>query len=69
MRMRFVFRAVNSHPYKALGASLIEDMKILPINPLDQFGSPLEIVGLFGGKIQYQQALIETVNEIYRRVA
>ena len=30
------------------------DMKILQVNPLDQFGSPLEIVKLFGGKIQYQ---------------
>ena len=42
------------------------DMKILQVNPLDQFGSPLEIVKLFGGKEQYQQALMELENEIYK---
>ncbi len=33
---------------------------------LDAFGSPLEIVELFGGKIGYLQALGELEYEIYR---
>ena len=55
--------------YADEGIENIEDMKILQVNPLDQFGSPLEIVELFGGKVQYQQALVELENEIYRNVA
>ena len=55
--------------YADEGIENIEDMKILQVNPLDQFGSPVEIIELFGGKQQYQQALIELENEIYREVA
>ena len=55
--------------YADEGIENIEDMKILQVNPLDQFGSPMEIIELFGGKQQYQQALIELENEIYRSVA
>ena len=51
------------------GIENIEDMKVLQISPLNQFGSPLEIVGFFGGRAQYQQALVELGNEIYRRTA
>lgn len=52
--------------YADTGIENIEDMKILQVNPLDQFGSPMEIVKLFGGKSQYQRALIELENEIYK---
>jgi len=55
--------------YADEGIENIEDMKILQVNPLDQFGSPLEIVKLFGGKQQYLKALIELEQEIYRAVA
>jgi type I restriction enzyme R subunit len=55
--------------YADEGIENIEDMKILQVNPLDALGSPLEIVGLFGGKIGYLQALGELELEIYRRVA
>ena len=55
--------------YADEGIENIEDMKILQVNPLDQFGSPLEIVKLFGGKKQYQQALTELEQEIYREAA
>ena len=41
-------------------------MQILQVNPLNQFGSPLEIVNLFGGKEQYLQALAELEYEIYK---
>ena len=55
--------------YADEGIENIEDMTILTVNPLDQFGSPLEIIELFGGRIRYQQALSELENEIYRGVA
>lgn len=55
--------------YADEGIENIEDMKILQVNPLNQFGSPLEIVKLFGGKKQYLKALTELEQEIYREVA
>ncbi len=55
--------------YADEGIENIEDMKILQVNPLDQFGSPLEIVQLFGGKQEYLKALAELEREIYRKAA
>lgn len=52
--------------YADEGIENIEDMKILQVNPLDQFGSPVEIVKLFGGKKQYLKALTELEQEIYK---
>ena len=52
--------------YADEGIENIEDMRILQVNPLDQFGSPMEIVGLFGGKAQYLKALAELEQEIYK---
>ena len=43
--------------YADEGIENIEDMKILRVHPLSKFGSPVEIVNLFGGKTAYQQAL------------
>ena len=54
--------------YADEGIENIEDMQILQVNPLNQFGSPLEIVNLFGGKEQYLQALAELEQEIYKKV-
>ncbi len=55
--------------YADEGIENIEDMKVLQVNPLDQFGSPMEIVKFFGGKKQYLKALTELEKEIYRAVA
>ncbi len=52
--------------YADEGIENIEDMKVLQVNPFDAFGSPIEIVNLFGGKHQYQQALIALEQEIYK---
>ena len=52
--------------YADEGIENIEDMKILQVNPLDQFGSPLEIISLFGGKKEYLQAISELEQEIYK---
>ncbi|RLD58495.1 MAG: type I restriction endonuclease [Bacteroidetes bacterium] len=55
--------------YADEGIENIEDMKILQVNPLHKFGSPVEIIKLFGGKKKYLKALIELEKEIYRKVA
>ncbi len=55
--------------YADKGIENIEEMNILQVNPLDQFGSPMEIIQLFGGKKQYLQALTELEQEIYRKAA
>ncbi|CAC9952051.1 Type I restriction-modification system, restriction subunit R (EC 3.1.21.3) [uncultured Gammaproteobacteria bacterium] len=51
--------------YADEGIENIEDMKILQVKPLDVFGSPMEIVDLFGGKMGYLKALSELEKEIY----
>ena len=52
--------------YADEGIENIEDMKILQVNPLNQIGSPVEIINLFGGKKQYIKALAELEHEIYK---
>ena len=52
--------------YADEGIENIEDMNILQVNPLNRFGTPHEIVRLFGGKRQYLKALAELEYEIYR---
>lgn len=51
--------------YADEGIENIEDIKILKVNPFDDIGTPMEIVGLFGGKKQYLQAITELEQEIY----
>ena len=51
--------------YADEGIENIESMEVLKLNPLSDFGSPLEIVKSFGGKDQYLQAVRELEDEIY----
>jgi type I restriction enzyme R subunit len=44
----------------------MESMTILKVNPFPKFGTPIEIVGLFGGKEEYLGALQEIENQLYR---
>ena len=44
----------------------MEDIKVLQVNPFDEFGSPFEIVNFFGGKEDYLQAVNELEYEIYK---
>ncbi len=55
--------------YADEGIENIEDMQILQVNPLDRFGSPVEIVNRFGGKKGYLRAIAELEREIYREAA
>jgi type I restriction enzyme R subunit len=44
----------------------IEDMEILKVSLFDDFGSPMAIVSLFGGKKQYLQVINELEYKIYK---
>jgi type I restriction enzyme, R subunit len=51
--------------YSDEGIQNIESLTILKVNPFIQFGTPIEIVGLFGGKEEYLSALHEIETELY----
>ena len=51
--------------YAETGIEEIEDMKVLTVKPLKDFGTPSEIVRTFGGKQNYLAALKELKDEIY----
>jgi type I restriction enzyme, R subunit len=52
--------------YANEGIENIEDIKILRVNPFDKFGTPTEIINLFGGRMQYQQALTQLEQALYQ---
>lgn len=76
VRKRDVFTQYGEQARKVLDALLdkyadegienIEDIKVLKVNPFDQFGTPTEIIKLFGGKPQYLQALIQLEQALYQ---
>jgi len=51
--------------YADEGVVQIEETQILTIAPFTQFGTPLEIIRLFGGLDQYQQAISELEQALY----
>jgi len=51
--------------YVADGISNVESMDILRVDPLSGFGTPLEIVKLFGDKPAYLKAIQELESELY----
>ena len=76
VRKRDVFTQYGEQARKVLDALLdkyadegienIEDIKVLKVNPFDQFGTPTEIIKLFGGKPQYLQALTQLEQALYQ---
>lgn len=52
--------------YADEGIENIEDIKVLKVNPFDQFGTPTEIINLFGGKSQYLHALTQLEKALYQ---
>lgn len=52
--------------YADEGIITLESLEVLKLKPIDEFGSPLEIISLFGGKEQYLSALQQLEKEIYR---
>lgn len=51
--------------YEDEGITSIERGSILSVTPLDQIGSPVEIVGAFGKKQDFEAAVKELENELY----
>ncbi|VWB81514.1 EcoEI R domain-containing protein [Burkholderia lata] len=48
------------------GIENIEQPEVLKLTPLDQLGSPVEIISAFGGRAQYQAALRELERALYQ---
>jgi type I restriction enzyme, R subunit len=55
--------------YANEGISNIEETAILRVEPLSSFGTPAEIISLFGGRQQYKKAVRELEREIYKEDA
>jgi len=53
--------------YADEGITTIESTEVLSIDPLNAFGTPREIIELFGNKEQYLAAIVELENELYKR--
>jgi type I restriction enzyme R subunit len=51
--------------YADQGVQTIESMDVLSVPPLNDLGSPVELVRSFGGKFQYLQALQLLETELY----
>jgi type I restriction enzyme R subunit len=51
--------------YADEGIENIEDLSVLKVPPLNQIGTPIEIVRSFGGKQAYQSALLELKQHLY----
>lgn len=55
--------------YADEGIQNLESMDILRVQPLDQFGGPLEIIQRFGGKENYRKAIHQLEQELYKTTA
>ncbi len=55
--------------YAEEGITNIEETTVLKVEPISKFGTPIEIVNMFGSKANYQQAIRELEFEIYKGIA
>ena len=51
------------------GLKSVESLEILKVDPLTSFGTPVEIVKLFGGKQKYLAAIEQLETELYQKAA
>ena len=51
--------------YSDEGITALEDMEVLRVQPINEFGSPIEIVGYFGGRENYINAVQQMEQYIY----
>lgn len=63
-RARAVLEALLEK-YAEEGIGTIETLSVLNVRPLTTFGTPVEIVRLFGGRDQYEQALRDLESALY----
>ena len=55
--------------YSDSGISSVESLEILKVDPLSGFGTPVEIIQLFGGKPGYLAAICELEEALYQKAA
>ncbi len=55
--------------YADTGITSVESLDILKVDPLTQFGTPVEIITLFGGKPAYLAAIRELETALYQQAA
>ncbi|MCP4896363.1 MAG: DEAD/DEAH box helicase family protein [bacterium] len=55
--------------YADSGIQTVESMEILKVDPLRSFGTPIEIVQLFGGKAAYRAAIRDLEDALYATAA
>jgi type I restriction enzyme R subunit len=55
--------------YADAGLKSVESLEILKVDPLTTFGTPVEIVSVFGGKQKYLAAIIELETQLYQEAA
>ena len=55
--------------YADSGIASVESMEILKVDPLTTFGTPVEIVNLFGGRSAYLAAIRELETALYQKAA
>ena len=55
--------------YADAGLKSVESLDILKVDPLSTFGTPIEIVKLFGGKLKYLAAIQELEEQLYTEAA
>jgi len=55
--------------YADTGIKSVESLEILKVDPLTAFGTPVEIVNLFGGKPAYLSAVRELETALYQEAA
>jgi type I restriction enzyme R subunit len=55
--------------YADSGLKSVESLEILKVDPLTRFGTPVEIITLFGGKEPYLAAIQELEAQIYKEAA
>lgn len=54
--------------YESTSLKTLEDPSLLKVQPIDQYGTPLEIAALFGGTDQYEQAVSKLEDKLYEKV-
>jgi type I restriction enzyme R subunit len=52
--------------YEEHGLLQIEKGSVLKVKPLNELGSPVQLVRAFGGKEAFENAMDELENEIYQ---
>jgi len=55
--------------YTDAGIRSVESMDILRVDPQKRFGTPVEIIGIFGGREAYLEAVREMESALYDRAA